>query len=764
MRRRQGIRIRCPGCATASIHSEMQPSSRRWTAIPVIGRSPSLRKTGTRPRSLRIWERFAICVCCSGEKGHRPASNVPSTSSYLASDSRYASSTWMMSSCSPVHAKHLDTVWSLLRSAGISLKLKKCSFFQPKVHYLGHVISPGKLSVAEAAADAFRTFTFPRTLTQVRSFLGACNVYLRFVKRFAKIGRPLTDMTRANDWRPVGYWSYSLSDSEHNYSATKRECFAVVWAVRTLRPYVEGTKFTVRTDHDALRWLMSLTESFGRLTRWRSRPTSFWEKNEDFDAVDIERAEQPEVGAPASAVAPPQDDLLAPLTLEEIAEEQRVDDFCQTVLARQSESRDSAFFEDHHGMLKRRHPLDPDLVQIVVPRTLQARLLQLCHAPTIAGHPGQNRMYFALCREYYWPHLAADVAATGRGYRTCAMNRVKLRKHLNRWRLFPATRPLESLAIDILGPLQKMKAGKQFLLVITDRFTKLTQVMTLRTVTAYTVAVAFCDAWVFKYGVPRSLLSDNGPQFNAKFLHSTCRFLGMTNLYTSAYHPQTNGQVERYNRTIGSMLCNYVGENQEDWDVYVGPLTYAYNYHVHRTTRTTPFELVPSRPPPKFSLRKADSDAPPSDRRSQRAEFLRTLDDTMKKAYASLRQTQARYKRDFDKRVRRIHARLKPRNYVYLNPADGAKTSNKLASPAVCPYRVLANDKRTITIDRDGVTERISADRCVYAPPPTDAPRTSKTTPGDLTDRAHAVRCRATTPASGHGGREYGVSHQVGGL
>ena len=75
----------------------------------------------------------------------------------------------------------------------------------------------------------------------------------------------------ANDWRPVGYWSYSLKDNERNYSATERECFAVVWAVRTLRPYVEGTRFTVRTDHDALRWLMSLTDSSGRLTRWRLR-------------------------------------------------------------------------------------------------------------------------------------------------------------------------------------------------------------------------------------------------------------------------------------------------------------------------------------------------------------------------------------------------------------------------------------------------------------------------------------------------------------
>ncbi|CDF40838.1 unnamed protein product [Chondrus crispus] len=468
---------------------------------------------------------------------------------------------------------------------------------------------------------------------------------------------------------------------------------------------------TASCDHPAVHVFVTTRNQAEARTRSRARtrdeprgddedpalqgPNSFWEENDEFDAADIQRAEDPEAGALDSPVAPPQDDLPAPLTIEEIAEEQRVDDFCQTVLARQSESRDSAFFEDHQGVLKRRHPFDPDIVQVVVPRTLRARLLRLCHNPAIAGHPGQNRMYYALRREYYWPHLAADVAAT-------------------------------------------TKTGKWFLLVITDRFSKLTQVVALRTITAHTVAVAFCDSWVFKYGVPRTLLSDNGPQFNAKFFHSTCRVLGITNLYTSAYHPQTNGQVERYNRTIASMLRNYVGEHQDDWDVYVGPLTYAYNSHVHRTTRTTPFELVLSRPPPEFSLRRADGDAPPSNRGNQRAEFLKTLDSTIQKAYGSLRRTQARYKRDFDKRIRRINSRLRPGEYVYLNPTDGAKTSNKLASPAVGPYRVLANDRRIITIDRDGVTERVSADRCVYAPPPIDAPRASTTTPRDLADKVTA--------------------------
>ena len=188
-------------------------------------------------------------------------------------------------------------------------------------------------------------------------------------------------------------------------------------------------------------------------------PDDVWAENEEFDAVDLDLAQDFEADKSGSQVAPPQYDLPAPLTIEEIAEEQRVDDFCQTVFARQSESRHSALFEDHQEVLKRRHPFDSDIVQVVVPRTLRARLLRLCHNPAIAGNLGQNRMYYALRREYYCPQLATDVASNVRGCRTCAINRVKLRKHLNRPRLFPATRPLESLAVDILGPLPKNKQG-----------------------------------------------------------------------------------------------------------------------------------------------------------------------------------------------------------------------------------------------------------------------------------------------------------------
>ena len=80
---------------------------------------------------------------------------------------------------------------------------------------------------------------------------------------------------KPNDWVPIGYWSKMLTGTERNYSKTEREFYSVVWSITSLRPYIEVLKFTVRTGHDALRWLMTISESSCRLMRWRIRLSEF---------------------------------------------------------------------------------------------------------------------------------------------------------------------------------------------------------------------------------------------------------------------------------------------------------------------------------------------------------------------------------------------------------------------------------------------------------------------------------------------------------
>jgi len=207
------------------------------------------------------------------------------------------------------HITHLDEVFGLLSRAGVSLKASKCFFFQEEVEYLGHIVGRGHIRVNEKNLVGLRRAEPPRTKKDLRSFLGMCNVYRRFVKDYAQVARHLTALTSpkvsdplppfsqdqrdafeelkgrltstpilalprssgayvvdtdASDYqvgcvltqelpdktyKPVGSWSLPITGAEKNYSTTEKECLAVVWALFMLRPYVQGTRFIVRTDH-----------------------------------------------------------------------------------------------------------------------------------------------------------------------------------------------------------------------------------------------------------------------------------------------------------------------------------------------------------------------------------------------------------------------------------------------------------------------------------------------------------------------------------
>lgn len=155
--------------------------------------------------------------------------------------------------------------------------------------------------------------------------------------------------------------------------------------------------------------------------------------------------------------------------------------------------------------------------QIVIPHSLKQRVLHIHHYARLAGHPGGRKLYQSIRKNMYWPALAVDCYATVRRCPTCAKNRIKLREHAQPLQLFPASGRLESVAIDALGELIKTARGNQYLLVISDRFTKLIKTVSLKGLSAAEIANAFVNHWVFNYGPPSELLADNGKYFTSKF-------------------------------------------------------------------------------------------------------------------------------------------------------------------------------------------------------------------------------------------------------
>ena len=175
-------------------------------------------------------------------------------------------------------------------------------------------------------------------------------------------------------------------------------------------------------------------------------------------------------------------------------------------------------------------------------------------------------MYRTLRRQFYWPELVLEVYRVVRHCHTCAKERVRARKRSACLKIFPAVAPLEDVAMDLLGELVETPQGNKHLLVIIDRFTKLVRIVPLRNTRARNIAKAFLQHWVFVYGAPIAVLTDNRTQFTSKFQLEAHRIFGIQELFTTAYYSETNGQTESYNRAILSALRKFVGEQPKSWD------------------------------------------------------------------------------------------------------------------------------------------------------------------------------------------------------
>ena len=404
------------------------------------------------------------------------------------------------------------------------------------------------------------------------------------------------------------------------------------------------------------------------------------------------------------------------------------------------------FADDVNGILVRTALTHP---QIVVPHELRARVLRAAHYHKLSAHPGGRKLYQKLRMHFYWPSMAVDAYGVVRNCVTCARNRIKLRKYASALKLFPARAPLEQVAIDLLGELIQTPRGNRFLLVITDRYTKLTKVVPLKRITSETVSQAFVQHWVLNYGSPSYVLSDNGPQFTGRFFRETCRLLGTNNMYTTTYHPRANGQVERYNSTVFRALRHYITDHPREWDTYADAVTYAYNCQPHTSTKLAPFSLVLSNPPGPTGLdfsampkRTAES---PTQYHALWQDWLRSLLDT---ADTSLADAQARYKRTFDQRVRPSRLSYRPGRYVFLRiDFRSAKddTRHKLAPLVTGPHKIVSVRGQTLVLEHEDKTqERVSFDRVVPAPHPPTAEWTPKSATGAVSNGQ--VACPA--PAS----------------
>lgn len=203
-----------------------------------------------------------------------------------------------------------------------------------------------------------------------------------------------------------------------------------------------------------------------------------------------------------------------------------------------------------------------------------------------------NRTLKKIRQRFYWLQCHNDVKQWCRLCDMCVSRkgphvkqRAPLQEHVT-------GAPFERVGIDVLGPFPRSKLGNRFLLVIVDYFTKWPEVIPIPSQTASEIADALVRNWITRYGVPLSIHSDQGRSFESRVFQEVCELFNIKKTRTTPLHPQSNGLVERMNRTILQHLSMFVSDQQDDWDSIVPLFLYAYRTSAHEVTGYTPATML----------------------------------------------------------------------------------------------------------------------------------------------------------------------------
>lgn len=396
-----------------------------------------------------------------------------------------------------------------------------------------------------------------------------------------RLGAVLTQHLEEGE-RVIAYASRTLNQAERNYSATELECLAVVWGIRRMREYLEGYQFTVLTDHQSLRWLQTMDSPMGRLGRWKFELQQY-----DYDVRY--RRETANRVADALSREPEVCNVQANLRCEWY---RRLRD---QVTQRPREVPDYVIRD---GRLMRHLPHELDFRETpseeqwkeCVPKDKRMALLSQYHDDPTAGHLGIAKTIARMARRFYWPGMFRDIARYVRTCQNCLAHKAEQNRSAGMLHASVIRAPWEQVAVDLIGPLPRSTQGHIWLMTMQDRFSKWLEIRPLRKATASAVTKTITEQVVYRHGCPDVLITDNGTQLKAAQLENLLAAVGIRHQVTPVYTPQCN-PVERTNRSIKTMIAQFVHRNHRRWDEHLAALQFAYNTTKHEATGFSPAYL-----------------------------------------------------------------------------------------------------------------------------------------------------------------------------
>ena len=659
------------------------------------------------------------------------------------------------------HVDHLRQLFQRLQQHGLTVNGAKSELGKVSLNFLGHQISQEGILPLPQKVSEILNFPAPTTQAALRRFNGLINYYRRFIPHCASQLAPLTDLLRGapkaitlddtalaafnavkqalasavllhyqdpqatisiavdasstaigavlqqsttDGWQPIAFYSRRLTDTEARYSTFGRELLAAYSSIRHFRHAIEGREFAIFTDHKPL--LHAIRNCSDKHSPREQRHLEYISEF----TTDIRHVPGID-NIPADFLS--RTAQVNTLDLQAMAEAQRKDlQFANDInnssfklkLMPVPTSEDSLQCDSSTGTLRP-----------IVPSTMRRLVFDSLHA---LSHPGIRASTKLISERFVWPNMNRDIRQWARTCQAC--QRSKVHRH--------TVSPIGSFSlphhrfanvhIDLVGPLPSSR-GFTYLLTCIDRFTRWPEAIPLSDISAESVARAFVEQWIARFGSPITVTTDRGAQFESSLFTELTKILGCSRLRTTAYHPQANGLVERFHRQLKAALCAHDNTTWTDSlplvllgirntvkaDLACSPAALVYGSNLRLPADIIVAESMPKNTDPKSYASKLAAD-------------MRTVRPTPTRP-----STATSY----------IPPDLSSAPFVFLR-CDAVR--RPLQAPYTGPHRVIRRSSKTFVIDNAGRTDTVSIDRLKPAyiettpdPSPPSSPDSQATLP-----------------------------------
>nr|KYP68328.1 Retrotransposable element Tf2 [Cajanus cajan] len=516
------------------------------------------------------------------------------------------------------HLIHVDLILQLLAHHSYFAKLSKCSFAVSSIHYLGHIISAQGVQPDPSKVQAILDWPPPRNLTALRGFLGLTGFYRRFIRHYAALAAPLTDLLRSTTsfhWsdtemqafknlqealttapvlalpnfqasfdietdasstavgavllqsgHPIAYFSKKLCSKLQVASAYAREMYAITESIKKWRQYLIGHHFRIFTDQQSLRHMFSQVFQTPDQQKWAAKLQGFsyeilykpGKQNRVADALSRVPDSHELIFLAISTIIP---DIVEQLKNFFSAQA----DGIALVQQLSSATTTKPHFIVAHGLVYFKN-------RLFIPEipSLRSSILHEFHASPMAGHFGVKATLARLAASFAWPSMAKDVKAFVRSCSTCQHNKSVTSKKQGLLQPLPIPAKVWSdISMDFLTHLPS-SAGHTVIWVVVDRLSKYAHFIALPThFNASSLASRFMTEIVRLHGFPRTIVSDRDKVFLSSFWRELFRLHGTKLCFSSAYHPETDGQTEVVNRVLTAYLRCFAGDFPRRWYLFL---------------------------------------------------------------------------------------------------------------------------------------------------------------------------------------------------